>query len=62
MEPFAVGAAAFAVLPDTRIVALAFCLASRALDYDVINLYISAAGVIVKTNSTAGGRGAYSTT
>ena len=60
MQPLAVTATAFVVLPDTRIVALAFCLAGRALDYDVINLYISAATVIVKTNSTAGGRGVYS--
>ena len=61
MEPLAVTAAAFAVLPDARIVALVFCLAGRALDYDVINLYIPAAGVIGKTNSTVGGRAAYST-
>ena len=62
MQPFAVRTAAFAVLPDTRIVALAFCLACRSLDYDVINLYISVGCVIIKTNSTAGGRGVYSPT
>ena len=53
MQPFTVTAAAHVVLPDTCIGALGFCLTSRAVDHGIINLDVSAAGVIGKYHGTA---------
>ena len=46
MQPLAVGAAALAVLPNTRISGLAFRLAGRAVDHNVVNLHVHTVCVI----------------
>ena len=58
MQPFAVRTTTLAVLPYACVHSLIFCLVSGTVDNYIVNLYITATGIVGKLNrNSTGARG-----